>query len=93
MAQLEKIGRVATKIYEFGTFTKIKYHKTDVVSFNDYEIILNSNGWRTQTTKNRMNQASNEFDLGFTVYQRDSVWYVDYKGETLKFVDHMRLNR
>jgi hypothetical protein len=38
-----------------------------------------------------MNQASNQFDLGFGVYQRKNQWYVDWKGATFEFVDGMIL--
>lgn len=65
--------------------TIIQYHSTEVVSFNNHLIILNTGGWKTMTTKTRMNQASNQFRLGYYVYQSNFEWYVDYKGETYKF--------
>jgi hypothetical protein len=40
----------------------------------------------TATTKLRMNQASNQFNLGFSVYQKDYRWYVVIpQGETVEF--------
>ena len=71
----------------------VRYHQTDVVKFNHEKIILNSGGWNTFTTKTRMNQASNQFGLGYYVYQRDFDWYVDYNGRTLEFFRHMELDR
>lgn len=32
-----------------------------------------------------MNQASNQFGLGYSVYQKKGEWFVDYKGTTHKF--------
>jgi hypothetical protein len=32
-----------------------------------------------------MNQASNQFGLGFRVYQKEWVWYVEYKGKVMPF--------
>jgi hypothetical protein len=40
---------------------------------------------KTVTTKRRMNQVSNQFDLGYTVYQKDHKWYCDYKNKVYKF--------
>ena len=77
MAQQDRIGTHKTTIYREGEFTKVKYHYTDVVSFNDEEIILKTGGYKTNTTKTRMNQTSRQFNLGFTVYQKDWQWYVD----------------
>ena len=74
-------------------YTKVKYHYTDVVKFNFQEIILNSGGWHTLTTKTRMNQASNQFDLGYCVSQKDFEWFVDFKDEILDFYDNMKLDR
>lgn len=92
MAQLDKIGRVATKIKNNDGITRVVYHDTTVVEFDNTTIVLRNNGYKTQTTKNRMNQASNQFNLGFYVYQKDFVWYVDFQGKTRKFFDGMKLN-
>jgi len=40
------------------------------------EVILNTGGYATVTTKKRMNQFSKMFDLGFTVWQEKHEWYV-----------------
>lgn len=71
----------------------VQYHSTIVVKWNDEKIVLNSGGWRTNTTKARMNQASNEFRLGYQVYQKDYEWFVAYNGEVLKFEDNMVIDR
>lgn len=73
--------------------TVITYHKTKVVIFSDSLILLQDGGWRTATTKRRMNQASNQFNLGYKVIQRDSTWFVEFGGETIPFSDGMVLNR
>ena len=40
-----------------------------------------------------MNQTSNQFDLGFKVYQKNFDWFGDYKGKTYDFNDDMTLLR
>jgi hypothetical protein len=93
MGQTQTIGKTATTVYTQNGYTFVKYHRTDVVMFNHHSIVLNSGGWDTATTKNRMNQTSNQFDLGFQVFQKDWNWFVDFKGDTLEFSDGMLLDR
>ena len=85
MSQLQTIGKTATTIRREEGYTIIRYHSTDVVKFNDKEIILNTGGWETATTKARMNQASHQFNLGYTVYQKDFSWNVAYNGMSREF--------
>ena len=87
MGQMQKVGTHATTIGRDSStnMMTVKYQNTYVVSFNDVSIILNTGGWFTNTTKTRMNQASNQFGLGYQVYQKDFEWFVDYKGKTHQF--------
>ena len=77
MALLTRVGTVATTIStnEQG-HTQVVYHSTPVVTFSSKFIVLNHGGWMTSTTKNRMNQASHQFNLGYTVYQKAFNWFV-----------------
>ena len=51
----------------------VRLHDTNVVEFHaDGRILLNSGGWKTVTTKQRMNACLNEFK----VYSQKRVWYV-----------------
>ena len=70
----------------------VVYHKTAVVKYNDDKIILNSGGWETPTTKDRMNATAHENGLCYYVYQKDFVWYVvlDNK-KCYPFEDNMQL--
>lgn len=90
-----QIGTHKTSIFtdEVTDLTHVKYHATSVVKFNKDIIILNSGGWHTNTTKLRMNQTSNQFGLGYTVFQKDFSWFVSYKNETYDFRDNMVIVR
>lgn len=58
------------------------------------KLFLTAGGWWTNTTKNRMNQASNQFDLGYNVFQKDFNWFVDYRGKVFEFNENrIVLNR
>ncbi len=97
MARNDKVGTHKTAIYQSDGYTVAQSHDTQIVRFNDDEIILNSGGWQTVTTKRRMNQVSDVFHLGFRVSQRQGEWFVDYFaneiGDTYSFNDGMILER
>lgn len=67
--QTKQVRGIATNIRVDNGFTIIRYHKTDVVQFNESQIILDNGGWHTATTAARMNQSSNQFNLGYRVYR------------------------
>lgn len=89
MTQTHTIGRTATTIRTEDEDLVVRYHWTDVVMVRDGKMVtLNSGGYQTATTKVRMNQTANQYDLGFTVYQKNFQWFVDTAHEgTLDFYD------
>ena len=94
MANLNEIGNHKTSVFTLEDTTYVKYHWTNVVEFNEETITLNTGGWYTPTTKTRMNQTSNQFGLGFRVYQKDFDWFVEYDNKTFEFLgDSITLNR
>jgi hypothetical protein len=88
-----KLSPHATAIFSDDHYTMVVYHSTAIIKWNNEEIILNSGGWQSATTKKKMNQASLQFNLGFSVYQKDFSWLVDYDNQTVPFVDNMKLER
>lgn len=61
----------------------IRLHKTNIVKFTtDGKIILTSGGWKTTTTKDRLNKYN-----PFNVYQKNSIWYVETPKGTFNFYD------
>ena len=100
MTQTRKVQGVATKVRVVNDTTLVEYHDTVVVSFTKDKIVLDSGGWKTATTKLRMNQTANEYNLGFQVYQDKKEWYVsiwkpgpDPQPYTVPFSDHMVIHR
>ena len=97
MAQSQRVSGVATSIRtDSDGYTCVRYHQTDVVRFKVWfkgeRIILNTGGWFTATTKLRMNQAANQFGLGFRVYQKNHEWFVSLRdGRVLQFTDGIDL--
>lgn len=63
----------------------VKLYGTEIVTWDEEYITLDTGGWKTDMTMQRMNQASQEFNLGFSVYQKDYLWYVEYQGHTVVY--------
>lgn len=81
------MGKVATNVICENGITKVYYHNTCIVEFSNNHVLLNTGGWNTVTTKRRMNQVSEWFNLGFTVYQKNFIWYVQINDRTIEFDD------
>lgn len=65
----------------------VRLHNTHVVTLHtDGRIILNSDGWQTVTTRDRMNQYLPD---GVSLFQKAHVWYVWYRysDETIEYYD------
>lgn len=86
-------GLTATIVYHNGTEQVVQYHDTAVVRFDENRIVLNSDNHLTKTTKTRMNQASEVFGLGFCVYQKAKLWFVEYMGKTIEYHDGIIIER
>jgi len=94
MAQQYEIGKHATTVCTSSNRTVVTYQETQVVIFDDQAITLDSGGWKTNTTKTRMNQTANQFGLGFSVYQENFEWFVSTpSGVTIHFEDGMNFPR
>ena len=85
MGQIDEVGRHATTVRRHKGVLSIVYHNTEVVNASPDRVILNDGGWRTVTTKARMNQASNQYDLGYQVWQHDFDWYVSWQDKTYEW--------
>lgn len=93
MGRMHRVSHNNTSIVRQNDAGAVILHGTPVVTWDKDRIILNSGGWRTTTTKARMMQASNQYGLGYCVFQRAGEWYVTFKGAILPFKDGMTLKR
>lgn len=97
MSRYNEIGRTATTVASDGDgSTVVTYHNTKVVVWNERFITLNSGGYKTNTTKTRINQVATVHNLGFTVAQTKKQWFVytNHNWEhPIPFFDGMRLDR
>ena len=63
-----------------------RLHLTDIIKEKGKDIILNTGGWFTVTTKDRINRFAPCY-----VYSKKGIWYVDHKGNTFPFYNGMNL--
>lgn len=87
MGRHSEVGSHKTTVkadWNRGTI-RVTYHSTDVVRVTPKTITLNTGGHFTNTTKTRMNQASRQYGLGYSVYQKNYDWFVKYRGKIYKF--------
>ena len=69
----KKIGNNTYEVNYNNGNKAIRLHFTDVITFkSDGSIILNSGGWKTTTTKDRINT----FLKGLSIYQKNYNWYI-----------------
>ena len=74
--RMNQLSNYAITIAARNGNTCITYHSTVIVEFDADCIILRTGGWKTVTTKRKMNQAANQFGLGYRVFQQDGNWFV-----------------
>jgi len=67
----------------------VVYHNTEVVRIEKGILTLNSGGYRTATTKQRMNQYTPD---NVSVYQQKGKWFVDVGNSMYQFEDKMRID-
>jgi len=71
-----KTGNTTVRFQDGRTIVSL--YATDIVDIDtsDNTITLNTGGWNTVTTKERMNAVLSAFDSPYRVYQRDFQWHV-----------------
>ena len=86
----KKIGNNTFEVIYKDGCKAIRLHRTDVVTYRrDGACILNTDGWKTRTTKDRINKHS-----PVTVCQVEGKWWVYPKdGHPLRYHDYMVIDR
>ena len=86
----ERIGNNTLRV-NYPDREAIRLHDTDILTFQADHVKLDSGGWRTHTTKARINQY---LPSGVRVTQKDFEWFVeDSRDHTVKpFVDGMTIS-
>ena len=62
-----------TLLIEYPDYKAIRLHDTNILVFKNNTITLNSGGYQTRTTKDRLNKY---LPQNFNVYQKNYTWYI-----------------
>lgn len=66
----------------------VKYHRTNILTINSEDIVkLNTGGWETVTTKDRLNQFLRCRNI--YISQKKHVWYISTRYGTYEYKDGM----
>ena len=65
----------------------VAHISTPIVEWDEHCVTLNTGGERSVTTKRKMQQASNQFGLGYRVFAKRGEWFVDYGLGPVAFTD------
>ncbi len=76
MTHMDKLSGYKTNVMATNGHISVVYHSTLIVEATPTEITLDTGGWRTVTTKRKMNQAARQFGLGYRVEQKNFKWFV-----------------
>ena len=83
-----KTKKATTVFIAEGLLINVVYHNTIVASIDKYgNVSLYSGGYRTQTTKSRMNVVLSKMNLTTRVVQRAKVWFVISDSGKLEFFE------
>ena len=93
MGQTQHIPSNNSSIIVRDGWTLVTLHNTVVVEFDAERIILRTGGWDTVTTRARMNQASNQFGLGYKVVREEGATYVHNRIAKIKLGDSVTIDR
>ena len=52
------------------------FHSTDVVTYHNDKVVLQTGGWQTYTTKERINWGFDLGDIPLSLYQEKRIWYL-----------------
>jgi hypothetical protein len=79
-----------TRVRKVENDIAIRLHDTDIIVLHENgTATLNSGGWRTKTTKERINEYSTA-----RIWQRLSIWYIsDKRGNETLFYDGMTVSK
>ena len=101
MPRSDRLSNYRTTVTCTKGLISVVYVVTLIVQVDpECNVTLDSGGWRTVTTKRKMNQAARQFGLSYGVHQKDFTWYVDiwsaplnrWLGLNIPFEDGMTFN-
>lgn len=93
MPKMSKLSSCKTAVITTATTGVVRYVDTNIVTWDADHVTLNTGGWRSATTKQKMNQAAWQFKLGYSVRQRQGLWFVSrWDASAMRWIDEQAFN-
>lgn len=82
-----------TEVISCSHVSDVYLHGNLIARIGETWMELFDGGWRTNTTKSRLNALLQAFGMeGECVFQKNFQWFVNYQGSPIPFFSGMRLN-
>lgn len=72
----------ATWLHNRGSHFAIRHHETDIIKIYPRKTVLDTDGWKSRTTKDRLN----EYSPG-SIWSVNGIWYASFKGKEVVYQD------
>jgi hypothetical protein len=79
VSETRRLGRDVYNVTLHGTMivsASVWSGRTAAIRDGEADVTLSSGGWRTRTTKRRINQVLGALGISAAVYQNNFIWYV-----------------
>lgn len=70
-----KSGNTEVQVWQLGASLRLHGHII-ATHYQDERLVLDDCGWRTATTKERLNGVLDAFNSKWRIYQESSIWYI-----------------
>lgn len=74
---------------EYPTYFTIRLHNTDILIFENNSVSLHTDGWYTNTTRDRINRY---LPKGYQIYTHKNEWYLLIKGKKYPFKNGVQID-
>lgn len=85
-------GKKMVKVAKSIVGTHVAHYSTEIAVVKEKTIKISSGGYFSVTTKRHLNTIFDALDIPVSVYQRNSVWYVNDYGVEQVFFDGYVIN-
>ena len=92
ITQSKDWSRDNTSVYNENEVSIVRLHGNKIAEIGDTWLKLYDGGWRTTTTKSRLNAILSAHGNGERVYQKNHQWFISYDGKVEEFKSGILLN-
>lgn len=92
---------IYSRVFDHNTFeysvkdgeVRYRLHNTDIAVVESEGVQLFTGGWKTKTSRDRINKILSSLLFGISVYQESGKWYLHCPTTTVEFFEGIKVNR